>query len=140
MDSKRAWSKLQIKIEPEVHAFFKAFVIENETGDHILVNCSYAKQIWWGALSWLGRSCTFPDHPSSLQDWWSHVRRLQPREMRRGIDTLFMLIIWHLWKERNAHLFHNSPSMVHQLLMSIREKAELWIQAGVHRLECLRGE
>lgn len=37
---------------------------EQETRDHILVNCSYT--IWWGALLWLGRACSFPPQPCSL--------------------------------------------------------------------------
>nr|TKW19476.1 hypothetical protein SEVIR_4G022300v2 [Setaria viridis] len=109
-------------------------------GDHILMNSSYTKQIWWGALSWLGRACTFLDQPSSLQDRWSHGRRLQLRGMRSGFDTLFILIIWRLWKERNVRLFNDCPSTVQHLLKSIREESELWIQAGAHRLKSLKGE
>lgn len=113
---------------------------EHEMGDHILMNSSYTKQIWWGALSWLGRACTFLDQPSSLQDRWSHGRRLQLRGMRSGFDTLFILIIWRLWKERNVRLFNDCPSTVQHLLKSIREESELWIQAGAHRLKSLKGE
>jgi len=32
---------------------------EPETADHLLINCSFAKDIWWNSLSWLDCPCTF---------------------------------------------------------------------------------
>nr|TKW29230.1 hypothetical protein SEVIR_3G382400v2 [Setaria viridis] len=93
-----------------------------KTTDHILVNCSYAKQTWWEALTWLGCACTFQAAPRSLQDWWAHVRTSQLRGKRRGIGTLFMLIIWSLWKEHNARLFHGREVTVQELLSAIRRE------------------
>ena len=39
---------------------------EEETVDHLLVNCSFAKVIWWNTLSWMECSCTFLE-PMTLQ-------------------------------------------------------------------------
>ncbi|CAM0152437.1 unnamed protein product [Urochloa decumbens] len=113
---------------------------EQETGNHILVNCSFAKEIWWGVLSSLGCNCTFPTTAVSLQGWWTRIRRLQPREKRRGLDTLAMLIIWNLWKERNARLFEDCPSSVPQLLHRVQQELALWVQAGAWRMGVLASE
>ena len=32
---------------------------EPETANHLLINCSFAKDIWWNSLSWLGCPCAF---------------------------------------------------------------------------------
>ena len=89
-------------------------------------------------LSWLDCLCTFID--GSLQDWWEHLRQLQPKGRRRGLDSLFMLTIWALWKERNARLFERHERSFHELLEHTREEAQLWIEAGASRLGCLKRE
>nr|TKV95142.1 hypothetical protein SEVIR_9G341600v2 [Setaria viridis] len=91
--------------------------------------CSYSKQLWWEALSWMHCSCTFIPGTQILQDWWAHLRQLQPRSRRRGLDSLFTLIIWSLWKERNARLFERQTTSVQELM-----------QTGASRLGCLRCE
>jgi hypothetical protein len=37
--------------------------------------------------------------------WWLHNRKLVPKVIRRGFDSLFFLIGWLLWKERNVRTF-----------------------------------
>lgn len=84
---------------------------ELETSDHILVNCSFAKSVWWEVLRWAGCTCPFVPE-ATLQDWWSHLLRQQAPQRRKGLHTLVMLIAWSLWKERNARVFdsHCLPS------------------------------
>jgi hypothetical protein len=65
---------------------------ELESADHILTNCSFAREVWWRVLSNCHCSCSFP-HNMSLQEWWAHLRRLQPKEYRKGLDSLFMLTL-----------------------------------------------
>jgi len=104
------------------------------------MNCSYTKQIWWDALNYMDCICFFASQQLTLQDWWSHARRRQPMERRKGFDTLFMLVIWLLWKERNAHLFDRYSSSAAQLLQLIKLEIQLWVEAGATRLGCLRCE
>ena len=78
---------------------------EPETCDHILVNSTFAKQVWWDVISALDCTCSFSPCQLTLRDWWTHCRQLQVKERRKGFDTLFMSIAWFLWKERNACLF-----------------------------------
>ena len=59
---------------------------EAETVDHLRVNCSFAKVIWWNLLSWMDCSCSFQG-PLQLHTWWEHLRHLQVRERRRGLHT-----------------------------------------------------
>ncbi|PVH33591.1 hypothetical protein PAHAL_8G028100 [Panicum hallii] len=45
-----------------------------------------------------------------------------------------------LFQERNARLFREDVSPVTQLLLKIKQEAELWIAAGASSLGCLFGE
>jgi len=112
---------------------------ELETTNHMLVNCSFAKEIWWTVLSWMECSCSFPE-PMQLHQWWNHVRFMQVKERRRGLDTLVMLILWSLWKERNARLFDGHSSTILEVQERIKVDIKLWIDAGATRLGCLRRE
>ena len=75
-----------------------------------------------------------------LHQWWNHLRRLQVKERRRGLDTLNMLILWSLWKERNARLFDNHSSTVLDVRERIKVDINLWINADATRLGYLRRE
>ena len=97
---------------------------ELESADHILANCSFAREVWWGVLSSCHCQCSFPSN-FSLQDWWAHLRQLQPLEHRKGLDSLFMLTAWHLWKERNARLFQHSSRSCLELQGAILQEGFL---------------
>ncbi|RLN23390.1 hypothetical protein C2845_PM07G26090 [Panicum miliaceum] len=76
----------------------------------------------------------------SPQDWWARLRAFLPPTKRKGFDSLFSLIAWELWKERNARVFHNAAAPVPQLVQTIRHFGEQWVLAGVKKLGCLFSE
>jgi hypothetical protein len=41
-------------------------------------------------------------------------------DKRRGADSLFALVAWELWKERNRRCFRDGSSSVQQLLDHIK--------------------
>jgi hypothetical protein len=53
---------------------------------------------------------------------------------KKGADTLFALVCWMVWKERNARCFREAAATVQELLSVIRAEAEQWIRAGASRL------
>jgi hypothetical protein len=88
---------------------------EDESMVHIIFQCSYSRQVWWLILRHLGAIDLQPQHLWSLQFWWGHLRHQMPSTKKKGFDTLFALITWQLWKERNARVFRNpaTPSTPH---------------------------
>jgi hypothetical protein len=70
----------------------------------------------------------------SIADWWERWRQRWHREKRKCADTLFALVAWELWKERNARLFRNEAATSAQLLATIKQIADLWIEAGARHL------
>ncbi|RLN28118.1 hypothetical protein C2845_PM05G23350 [Panicum miliaceum] len=113
---------------------------EPETCDHILVNSTFANQVWWDAVSALDCTCSFSRSQLTLREWWTHCRQLQVKERRKDFDTLFMLIAWLLWKEWNDRLFDRRLSTTDQLLETVKTEVRLWVEAGARRLGCLKRE
>lgn len=112
---------------------------EDESMEHILIRCSYSQQIWWTILQRLGLGA-LPPGEGSLQDWWLRLRAQLPGGKRKGFDTLFALVTWQLWKERNARVFRDAVSLPAELLQRIKKEGDEWIMAGAKNLGCLFGE
>jgi hypothetical protein len=51
-------------------------------------------------------------------------------EQRSGFDSLFALVSWQVWKERNARCFRGQSANFSDLLQLIKAEADCWIQAG----------
>jgi len=115
---------------------------EPETCDHILVNSTFAKQVWWDVISALDCTCSFSPCQLTLRDWWTHCRQLQVKERRKGFDTLFMLIAWFFG--RNGTLAFSTggfrPLSTDQLLETVKSEVRLLVEAGARRLGCLKRE
>jgi hypothetical protein len=58
---------------------------------------------------------------------------------RKGIDTLFGLVSWQLWKERNARCFRGATTSAGDTMQIIKSEGERWVQAGAEGLRALIG-
>lgn len=75
---------------------------EEETVQHILTSCVFARQIWSSCLSVFGLQAATPSRRDrSLADWWRRAGRRVPRQWKKGFNSLVMLVTWELWKCRN---------------------------------------
>jgi hypothetical protein len=109
---------------------------EAESIDHIAVTCSFTRQVWFIVASVLGMQ-TVPTPDGSLLQWWIAWRQHWTGDLRRGADSLFALITWEVWKERNARCFRGSESDANVLTATIKYQAELWVVAGAKHLGSL---
>jgi hypothetical protein len=109
---------------------------EPESIDHIVVGCSFSRQIWFTASAALGTQLQQP--PSgTIAEWWDTWRSQWTGTYMMGADTLFALIAWEIWKERNGRCFRGANTKVQALMAIIRFNAEQWVQAGAKHLGCL---
>ncbi|KXG34346.1 hypothetical protein SORBI_3002G026000, partial [Sorghum bicolor] len=56
---------------------------------------------------------------------------------RKGIDSLFALVSWQVWKERDARCFPEATSPIAELLLVIKLEADRWIEADAGGLRAL---
>jgi hypothetical protein len=83
---------------------------EEDTAEHILVRCVYAREIWWRCCQRLGMQFQTPDVSSSLREWWTKERGRFRAKERRWFDGLVCTVGHALWKQRNAWCFANVHS------------------------------
>ena len=101
-----------------------------KTADHIALGCVFAREVWSKVLRRCGLDSLTPSVDDSLIDWWPEARRRAPSRARKGFDSLVLLVVWSLWKKRNARIFERSAEMVCTVCHRIAEEIELWKLSG----------
>jgi hypothetical protein len=54
---------------------------------------------------------------------------------RKGVASLFMLISWELWNERNTRIFKKKSTLPSIVLAKIKTEARSWVLAGAKKLD-----
>ena len=62
--------------------------------DHIIVSCSFAKQLWWSITTTLREPMTI--NSATILDHWSQWRQRWTGVERLGVDSIFALVAWEL--------------------------------------------
>ena len=110
---------------------------EDETMDHLLLGCVFSREVWQLCLAAFFLQGLIVVRECSAMLWWMDSRKGLPKVLRRAFDSLFFLVGWFLWKERNARTFGETPRSPALLLQAILDEAEFWIAAGFRRLSAL---
>ena len=108
-----------------------------ETIDHILLGCCFSKEVWHMCLNKLCLQDLVMVNEEHVMSWWVKNRKGVPKVLRRGFDSLFFLVGWTLWKERNARTFDAVASSPLQLLTKIMDEAAVWGLAGFKPIQAL---
>jgi hypothetical protein len=64
------------------------------------------------------------------------IRRV-PKEMRKGLNSLTILVSWEVWKHRNSCVFEGASPSVQELLQTIGDECSLWSIAAASKLNDL---
>jgi hypothetical protein len=76
---------------------------EDETAQHILTSCVFARQFWFGILQPLNLSTLVPTRQTiSFAEWWKKSWKKVPKQHRKGFNSLVILGAWILWKHINS--------------------------------------
>lgn len=105
--------------------------------DHIILACSFSHELWDCCIRMLHLQELIIVGQGNAFDWWMRSRKTIPKLIRRGFDSMFFLIGWLLWKERNARTFDGLPCSVAQLGTRFREELDAWCMAGYKHLASL---
>ncbi|XP_071685214.1 uncharacterized protein [Lolium perenne] len=97
-----------------------------ETADHLALGCVLSREVWHATLQRCNLSHLMPLAGDMLIEWWPDSRRRVPQQLRRGFDSLVLLVVWTLWKERNNRVFERSAETARGICKRITEEVELW--------------
>ena len=109
---------------------------EDETINHLLVGCVFARQVWSLVLHQFGLLHLAPQSAvTRFSGWWKRSTAAIPKEARKGLNSLIILVAWEIWKHRNTCVFDNKWPSVQEVLRSISAEGVLWCSAGASKLQ-----
>jgi hypothetical protein len=107
-----------------------------KTISHLLVGCVFARQIWVSIFQLLGIVHLAPNlSVGCFSGWWSKVVRAVPKEARKGLNSLIILVAWEIWKHCNDCVFENSRPSLQVVLRAMSREGGLWCSAGASKLQ-----
>ena len=65
-----------------------------------------------------------------------HHQKL-PKEMRKGLNSLIILVAWEVWKFRSACAFEGLSPNIQSLLQKVDNECSSWRMAGASDLQDL---
>jgi len=78
---------------------------EQETAVHLVLHCSFARQVWEKMEEWTQQLVRLPENGIEIVDWWQKELMQLPKKTRKLKAAMMMYCAWNLWKERNRRVF-----------------------------------
>jgi len=111
---------------------------EQETINHLLVQCVFAREFWFILLRQVGLQALSPQPTeNSFLDWWERASNATSSLVRQGVNSLIILGAWILWNHRNRCVFDGAAPSVAGALVVAGEERRLWTTAGARGLSLL---
>ena len=112
---------------------------EDETINHLLVGCVFARQVWALVLHQLGMLQLAPQ-PTVIRfsGWWKRTTAAVPKDLRKGLNSLIILVAWEIWKHRNSCVFDGATPSIIEVLRQFRDEYKLWCLAAAKKLQPLQ--
>ena len=102
-----------------------------ETLDHLLLGCVFAREVWRVICGALGRPQWALNPDSRLRDWGAVTATLGPAT--KDARALLLLVLWEIWKHRNAIVFDDASLSSKTLVSRIDTEGRAWKQAGIFK-------
>ena len=110
---------------------------EEETIQHILTSCVFARQFWHTILQQLALATLTPTRSSSFADWWKKAKKRLQKHLRKGFNSFCILGAWIIWKHRNACVFDGVAPNLQQAVQAFKDEVCTWQFAGAKGLATL---
>jgi hypothetical protein len=108
---------------------------EEETINHLLSSCVFAREFWFILLQRVGLRAFAPQVSEiSFQEWWCRALSSVSTPYRKGINSLIILGAWTLWRHCNDYVFNGVAPRLDMALAMAGEQLVSWNMAGAKGL------
>jgi len=102
-----------------------------ETIDHLLVSCVFARQLWFNLLLRFGLQELAPNlEDEKFDDWWATASRRVTGLVLKGLNSIIILGAWNLWNHRNRCVFDGASPSISNIISSTCVDMHQWSMAG----------
>ena len=110
---------------------------EEESIQHLLTTCVFARQFWCTILQQLDLSRLTPNRRSSFAEWWKKAGRKLQKHLRKGFNSFCILGAWTIWKHRNTCVFDGVAPNLQQAVQAFKDEVQAWLCTGAKGLSTL---
>jgi hypothetical protein len=105
---------------------------EEESIEHLLASCIFARQFWFQLLRSIGLQSLARGHGERFENWWRTRSSQLVGLHQKGFNSLVILGAWVIWKHRNRCVFDGAT------LLAAKEEVLGWCLAGAKGLTFLQ--
>ena len=96
---------------------------------HIMLRCVFAREVWMAVLQSMSKQEWIPTTELSMINWCAEKGGASRK--RRSQDDILILVMWEIWKHRNAIIFDGASPSKNVVLLRICNKGRAWKEAGL---------
>lgn len=97
------------------------------------MDCVFVREVWTRLCEAMNKPEWAPTRGTDLGDWCT--TKEDTARGKKNVRAIFLLVMWELWKHRNAIEFEAARPSVRHVLSRIVVKGKTWKSAGI-----LKGE
>ncbi|XP_048494429.1 uncharacterized protein LOC125494726 [Beta vulgaris subsp. vulgaris] len=124
ISSKMKLASMNIIPSTEVYCIFCSEY--PESSEHLLLHCAFSRDLWMWWINIWEIKWVFPQKLHEAFEQWSCVEK-NPN-FKKIWCAIFSIIIWTIWKERNARVFKNISCSLAQLQDLILTRLMWWMK------------
>ncbi|XP_073367720.1 uncharacterized protein [Aegilops tauschii subsp. strangulata] len=126
----RVWTSDRLARRGLPHQDTCPFCDQNdETINHLMTQCVFVKEVWTKVGQAVGMTGMTPSSDEDLVTWCT--RPIFEGRHAKTMRAIHLLVMWELWKHRNAIVFEGMRPGVQHTLRRIASECGTWRQAGV---------
>ncbi|KAJ0546759.1 putative reverse transcriptase zinc-binding domain-containing protein [Helianthus annuus] len=100
---------------------------EEETVEHLLLNCLKSRAIWWNIMLWL--KLPVQEGIESCEEILDRIDNFNGSKVWKTlIKAIVMTSMWQIWKSRNEVEFNRKEGSISNTMDGIKELSYLWIK------------
>lgn len=100
-----------------------------ESAAHLMLGCSFTKEIWHLLFSQWPKMARAAGESSSLRSWWRKVTSGLRSVTKSKEMALAAYVVRHIWNERNLRVFQQKERTAVALCSFIRDSFSLLLEA-----------
>ena len=96
----------------------------------LLISYFFFLEVWTLVFTNLGMHALIPQPDGkSFSGWWSGAVNQAPKEVKKGLNSLIILVAWEIWKHWNNCVFEGYSPSVSVDCRKIVQEGNLWCLA-----------
>lgn len=136
----RVWTAARLQVRQWPNEYFCQLCVRNlETATHLFMECPVVRSLWERVAIWIHQDSLRPSNWNGemLPDWFICTSTNLPSSRKQGLRSLITLVMWEVWRERNARVFRKECRPIQRIMAAICEEARTWAYAGNKGMQVL---